>query len=478
MSIYWYDFETFGADPFRDRPVQFAGIRTDDDLNIIGEPLVFFCKPADDCLPHPEACLVTGITPQQAHAEGVNEAEFCARIHAEFSQPNTCVAGYNSIRFDDEVTRNMLYRNFYDPYAREWQNGNSRWDIIDMVRLARAVRPEGVNWPNKDDGKPSFKLEQLTVANGIAHEAAHDALSDVIATIDMAKLIRKAQPRLYDFVFKNRGKRQAEALLHMQQRQPVLHISSKYPADKGCAAVVVPVARDPVNKNAVYVYDLSVDPEPLLSLDAESVQQRIFTSQADLPEGVERIPLKAVHLNKCPVLSPVKVLDQAASERLGIDLARCEQNLAQITQDKQLAQKVQAVFDDRDFEPATDPDQMIYSGGFFSDYDRGLMEQVREASPQQLAKLDLPFQDVRLPEMLFRYRARNFPETLSEPEHELWQAFRRQQIMGPDSSAGITYSEFEARIDELLSQNDLPENKRRVLEQLQDYGQSVVGEVG
>ena len=213
QTLYWYDYETFGIDPRRDRPVQFAGIRTDREFNPIGDPLVLYCKPTNDTLPQPEACLVTGITPAKALSEGLCEAEFIAKIDHEFTQPNTCVIGYNNIRFDDEITRNTLYRNFFDPYAREWQRGNSRWDLIDMVRLASALRPSGIEWPVKDNGMPTFRLDQLTLANGIEHSEAHDALADVLATIAMAKLVKTKQPKLYEFVFRNRGKHLAAQFL-------------------------------------------------------------------------------------------------------------------------------------------------------------------------------------------------------------------------------------------------------------------------
>lgn len=146
-SFYWHDYETWGTDPRRDRAVQFAGLRTDLDFNPIGRPLMVYAKPADDMLPQPGACLVTGITPQHARKEGVCEADFFRAVHDELSRPGTCALGYNSIRFDDEFTRYGLYRNFYDPYAREWQNGNSRWDIIDTVRLMRALRRKGSTGP-------------------------------------------------------------------------------------------------------------------------------------------------------------------------------------------------------------------------------------------------------------------------------------------------------------------------------------------
>ena len=307
-SIYWYDFETFGKDPRRNRASQFAGIRTDEDLNIISEPLVFYCAPADDFLPDPMACLITGISPQKALADGVCEVEFIKRIHEEFSQPGTCVAGYNSIRFDDELTRQLLYRNFYDPYEREWKNGNSRWDIIDMARLCAATRPEGIVWPLREDGSTSFRLEQLTAENGIEHADAHDALSDVIATIEFAKLIKQKQPKLYDYVYQLRNKRAVQSEIDMVTRKPVLHVSMMYPATQGCLALVMPLCPHPTNNNGIIVYDLREDPESWASLSVEEIRKRIFTARDDMEQGVERIGLKTIHINKCPVIASPAVL--------------------------------------------------------------------------------------------------------------------------------------------------------------------------
>ncbi|MGH8465308.1 MAG: exodeoxyribonuclease I, partial [Pseudomonas sp.] len=300
-SIYWHDYETFGANPRRDRAAQFAGVRTDEELNIIGEPLVIYCRPAPDMLPHPQSCLITGITPGQALAKGVPEAEFIRRIHDEFSQPQTCVAGYNNLRFDDELTRQLLYRNFYDPYEREYRSGNSRWDIIDMMRLCAALRPEGIIWPRKDDGSISFRLEELCRANGIIHESAHDALSDVLATIALAKLVRERQPRLYDYVFRLRARSAVEERLDIIKRTPVLHISSMYPASQGCMALTAPLTRHPVDRNGFLVYDLRQNPEEWMSLSVDDIRRRLFTRREELGEDEPRISLKVLHSNRCPV---------------------------------------------------------------------------------------------------------------------------------------------------------------------------------
>lgn len=357
-TYYWYDYETTGIDPARDRVVQFAGIRTDLNFNPVANPDVFYCKLHDDILPHPEACLITGITPQHAIREGLLESEFIKRVHREFSTPQTCVVGYNSIRFDDEFTRHLLYRNFFDPYAREWKSGNSRWDLIDLVRLTHALRPDGINWPQREDGAASFKLEELTKANGILHEAAHDALSDVYATIELAKLIKQQQPRIYSWGLSLRNKKKAAENLDLIHNTAVIHVSSKYPAAQDCLAVVVPIAAHPVNKNGVLVFDLSADPTELIDLTAEEIHQRLYTPTAELNEGQKRLPLKTVHINKSPMLAPLSTLTTEVKNKLNIDLLRCEENRQKIL-GAGIEKKLAEVFSINTFESATDPDLML-----------------------------------------------------------------------------------------------------------------------
>ena len=473
-TFYWHDYETFGVDPSRDRPVQFAGLRTDADLNVIGEPLVIFARPANDFLPHPQACLITGITPQQALAEGLSESEFIREIHQQLAQPGTCGVGYNSLRFDDEVTRYTLYRNFFDPYAREWQNGNSRWDIIDMVRATNALRPEGIEWPLREDGLPSFRLEQLTAANGISHEAAHDALSDVHATIALARLVKQRQPRLYDYVLNNRDKRSVQALLDIDAMKPVLHVSGMFGAQRHNIALIVPLALHPVNRNEVICFDLSADPRSLFDLDAQQIQELLYTRTEDLPEGMARPGLKSVHINRCPILVTARMADPSTAERLGISGEQCRKHLAALREHrgrdaKGFTDKLQAVYGGRSFEEVTDPDRMLYGGGFFSAQDKRVMDQVREESPQELASASFVFEDKRLPEMLFRYRARNFPDSLSAQELAQWEEYRFQRLTDPEAGASICLEQYQALIETLVGSGELSLEQCELMQQLLEY---------
>jgi len=451
-TFFWHDYETFGTDPQRDRVCQFAGIRTDLDFQQIGEPIMAYCKPAIDYLPHPEACLITGITPQIADKNGVREAEFTRLIHAQLAEPGTCGLGYNSLRFDDEVTRNLLYRNFYDPYAREWQNQNSRWDIIDVARAARALRPEGIHWPVTYEGVATFRLEELTKANNIGHAAAHDALADVRATIALARLIRDRQPKLYQFLFSNRSKTAVQNLLQLGSYTPLVHISGRFAARNNCLAIILPLCLHPTRSNEVVVYDLAIDPGPLLECSAAEIQRRLFTATADLPDGVARIPLKTVHINKCPVLAPLGVIKPDDAKRLELDINQHLLHLDRLKTAAFLKEKLAQVFTS-DYPTLTeDPDLMIYSGGFFSNRDKASMTKIRAATPAALARLKPDFDDARLPEMLLRYRARNFPSSLSRQETQDWLAFCRERLQTGLPGNSHTLESFTAKLHTLQAE--------------------------
>lgn len=469
MTFYWHDYETWGCRPRIDKPVQFAGLRTDADLNPVGEPLVIFCRPSPDFLPDPSACLITGITPQQALQQGENEVNFFHKIHDEFSKPGTCSVGYNSIRFDDEVTRFGLFRNFYDPYEREWRNGNSRWDLIDVVRLVHALKPETLHWPHQDDGVVSFRLEALSAVNGIAHQSAHDALSDVMATIGLARLIKTRQERLFDYALRLRDKKTVSSLLDLQRKKPMLHISSRFSAKNACAALIVPLAVHPSNTNSVVCYDLSVDPGPLIELDAEELGKRVFSKQEDLPDNLLRVPLKEIHLNKSPMIVTPKVLQEDDYDRLNIDRKRCEQHWLRLCQ-FDLQPKLTELYTQNLPQDPQDVEQQLYTR-YINDVDRRLLPSIRRASADSLAGFSHQLQDERLRTLLFRYRARNFPHCLSDHEKEQWHQWRYDQLTASAKQGGFSLESYFEQLDLLAQQEGV---NTSVLQCLYDYADSLL----
>jgi len=472
-TFLWHDYETFGAQVRRDRPAQFAGIRTDAELNEIGEPVMWYCKPANDFLPDPEACMITGITPQLCLEKGLPEYQFAARIEQLLAAPGTIGVGYNTIRFDDEITRFMFWRNLIDPYGREWQNDCGRWDLLDVVRTAYALRPEGIAWPTKTDGSASFKLTDLTAANGLTHEAAHDALSDVRATIALARLIRTAQPRLFDFCFRLHKKDRVAAELGLPttpaQARPFLHVSGMFPATRGCLALMWPLAMHPTNKNELIAWDLAHDPRELASMNVEEIRLRLFTKTDALPDGMTRLPVKSVHLNKSPmVMGNWKILSPQMAQRWAMDLD-AQFRHAEMARDLPDMSGIWPEVFRRPKESPPDVDEDLY-GGFVGNADRRRLNQLRELSADKLVASRPAFDDPRLGELLFRYRARNFPGSLSDQEQQVWQQHRAARLLQGEDGARTLTALFD-ELDRLAE--DADEQGEALLGALYDYAESI-----
>lgn len=469
-TFLWHDYETWGANPRVDRASQFAAIRTDENLNIVDEPIMLYCRPTLDCLPHPEAVLITGITPQKAEQAGLNEAEFFKKIQHEFAKPATCGVGYNSLRFDDEVTRFGFYRNFIDPYAHTWQNGNSRWDILDLMRITHALRPEGINWPTREDGLPSFKLEHLTAANNIDHAGAHDALVDVKATIAIAKLIKQKQPRLFNFYFALRNKAVAEKQLSLNHPKILLHVSGMFPADLGCIAPIIPLMRHPSNSNEIICYNLRISPKTLLTLDTDRIAEKLYTPILNLAEGDERIALKGVHINKSPALAPVNTLSASQAKKWKIDWQEIEDNYQLLMSDQTLLERLTQVYSQKTDFGDTDADSDLYNG-FIDNADRQRCNQLLSLQPSQLASWTADyFKDKRLQTLLPRYKARNYPEILDTEEIRQWQAFCQARLVDGEFGCNLTLEQFQQALIS-LAQGDLLERDQKLLDQLSQWVQ-------
>ncbi|MFZ4616820.1 MAG: exodeoxyribonuclease I [Rectinemataceae bacterium] len=470
-SFLWYDLETFGLDSRGDRIAQFAAVRSNARLEPIGERLVTYVRPTPDYLPSPESCLVHGITPQHATEVGLSEYEFARMLRAEMTEPATTSVGFNTAQFDDEFVRNLFYRNLLDPYEREWASSCSRWDIIDLARAARDLRPEGIVWPTDEEGKPVFRLEALAKANGIAHESAHDATSDVLATLGFARLLRERQPKLFEWHLRHRGKKALRPLIKLDERAPLVHSSALHTGPGGCSTLVAPLAFDPNRENQLIAIDLRFDPGDILDLPVEELRRRVFTKKDEL--DVPRLPLVNIQLNRSPFLAEARVMDGPTAERLGIDLGACERNRVMLTKSRELLQKLVAVYAmPEPIERPDDPDLCIYSGGFFLEEDREKMGRVHAmlaASGPAAVKQELyslRFVDERLPQMIRRLYGRNFPETLGAEEARRWRDFCASRLQHPPAAKATGIAAYARMIEQRLADPSTPARDRGMLQAL------------
>ena len=430
-TFFFYDLETSGLNPRADRIMQFAGQRTDMDLNPIGEPVNVLVKMTEDALPSPGAIGVTGITPQQTLADGMSEAKFAEFVTEEIFTPNTVAVGYNTVRFDDEFMRALFWRNFYDPYEFEWKDGRSRWDMLDVVRLTRALRPEGINWPFTEDGKPTNRLELLTKMNGLSHEHAHDALSDVYATIAVAKLIRDKQPELFKFLFGMRGKNDVKKLVNLDDKKPFVYASGRYNNEFNKTTVVFPLTAG--RNGNILVYDLRYSIE-------EVKKESMFPI------------VKELCLNKCPAVAPLGVLEKDDGwEKIGLSREKVQENLKKLLEHPEFAEKMREEREkEEDFPPAEEPEAAIYEG-FLNEPDRVKVAAVRNADEDRLADFHPGFDDARLADLLLHYKGRNYPRALAADEMEKWEEYRKARI---EKQAPKFLAELETlkQKDEFLAQ--------------------------
>lgn len=472
MTLFFYDLETSGISPRSARVMQFAGQRTDLNLKPVGKPVNILVKLTDDALPEPDAIMITGITPQQTRADGVTEAEFLKIFQEEVSLPGTIFAGFNSVRFDDEFMRYLHYRNFYDPYEWQWQDGRGRWDLLDVVRITRALRPDGITWPFDVNGTPSNRLELLTSVNGLEHTAAHDALSDVHATIAVARMIRNKQTKLFDYLLSVRGKKEVADLVNKDQ--PFVYTSGKYSAQFEKTTVATKLIDHP-ERQGVAVFDLRFDPDDYTNKSAAELAE-LWRYKKDPDEP--RLPVKLLLFNRCPAVAPLGVFDEASQERLHLSLKTIQAHYKKLKAAKDFGPKILEAMELLNKEQQTrlltnelDVDAQLYDG-FFSKPDQTLMRVIRAAAPEDVMTFTEQLHDTRLKALLPLYKARNFPKKLTAEEREKWEEYRIHALTDGGQQSRI--HKFFARLEELAANKHLSEEKRYLLEELRLYGESIM----
>ena len=463
-SFFFYDLETSGFDPRYDRIMQFAGQRTDLDLNPINDPFNFLVKLGDDILPSPDALMVTGISPQQTLEEGISEVEAAHKIANEIFTPDTIAVGFNNIRFDDEFIRHLFWRNFLDPYEWAWKDNRSRWDLLDVVRIVRALRPVGINWPIDNEGKPTNRLELLTKENGLKHQNAHDALSDVEALIDVTRLIKQKQPKIFDYMLNMRQKNEVAKVVSLDNKQPFVYVSGSLDSSFNKATVAFPLTAGP--NSSVVIYDLRHEPTDYLTLNSKDLSKLLFSAR-ERTEGERKIvPIKLVHLNKSPAVAPLGVLEQESGwEKIGLDKQLIEDNLKTLLKNPSFSENVRTAYENRQqFPKYKDAEAQLYDG-FLPEPDKIRCDHVRSMSEKDLVDFNPNFIDERLNDLLLRYKASNFRASLSKEEEKDWESWRKKRLLDQ-------FANFYKSLDRLYNQV-LSNQQKYILEETRLYGESI-----
>ena len=472
-SFFFYDLETSGFSSREARIMQFAGQRTDMQLRPVGEPVNVLIKLTDDILPDIDATFITGITPQQTLMDGVTEAEFLHLFTNEVATPGTIFLGFNTVRFDDEFMRTLHYRNFYDPYEWQWQEQRSRWDMLDVVRMTRALRPAGIQWPFDAKGNPTNRLELLTALNKLEHEHAHDALSDVEATIAVARLIRSKQEKLFDYLLTMRDKKKIAELV--EKPEPFVYTSGKYPGEFEKTTVAVQVCPHPKRAGSMFVFDLRHDPADWVSKTPEQLAEA-WKWKKDSTDP--RLPVKMLQYNHCPAVAPLGVLDADSQKRLQIDLKLVAKHAAALKKDPQFVDNLCKASDmlekhqqGRFITDEKDVDNQLYDG-FFANEDKTAMSVVRAARPEELGDLGLKFRDQRLTALLPLYKARNYPKQLTDEERAAWEKLRVQKLLAGGKSSRM--AKYLARLQQVVADGGLTGHQEYLVEELKLYAESIM----
>ena len=452
--------------------MQFAGQRTDENFNPIGEPDNWLVKLSDEVLPDPDAILITGITPQKTLEEGYSEAAFLKLFYEHVCQPDTIITGFNSIRFDDEFIRATLWRNFYDPYEWQWANGCSRWDILDVVRMIRALRPEGIHWPFDEKGEPTNRLELLTKENNLDHENAHDALSDVYATIAVAKLLKEKQPKIFDYLLQMRDKKQVKALVNLEDKKPFVYTSGRLDSEYQKTTVAFPVTSG--THGNVVVYDLRYDPGSFVNLNEQELASKLFASWEERKaEDFVKLPVKELPYNKAPAVAPLGVLTQDDGwAKVQLSEGAIQKHLKVLLEHPDFAERLRSLFErKKEYPSVTDPDFQLYDG-FVGDKDRDQMRIVRSVGENELADLQPEFADERLMQLLPRYKARNFPKSVTAHEREQWEEYRAGRL-NEGLKGQLSLAAYLRRLAELAQAKQTDDNAQYLLQELQLWAESI-----
>ena len=383
MPYVFYDTETTGIETAFDQILQFAAIKTDDEFVEL-DRFDIRCRLLPHVVPSPGALRVTKVTPAMLTDPSLpSHFEAISQIRAKLLDwsPATFI-GYNSIAFDEDLLRQAFFQNLHPAYLTN-TGGNSRADIMRVSHAVHTYSPNSISVPMNDNGKQTFRLDQLAPANGYSHDQAHEAMADVEATIHMARLARDRAPEIWQAMERSVTK---NAVKQHVTGERMLSLT-EYHFGRAYSWLVTYCGENPEYEGQLAVFDLYQDPDEFRHLSVERMVSVLNTN----PKVI-----RSLRANAQPILMPADAAPEG-TKALQISPEERQHRVDFIREDTEFQARVGQALALRfaDQEPSPHVEKRIYDG-FPGREDQSLMEQFHRVDWAERAAIAERIEDPRI----------------------------------------------------------------------------------
>ncbi|MDA8561631.1 exonuclease domain-containing protein [Gammaproteobacteria bacterium] len=457
QTFLFYDIESTGLNKSFDQVLQFAGIRTDKDLNEI-ERYELKVKLNPDIIPSPFATITHRISVKN-NQDNISEYEAIKKIHSWINQPNTKSLGYNTLGFDDEFLRFSFFKNLLPPYSHQYANNCGRLDLYPMTAMYYLFKNEILNWP-KIENKISLKLEQLNNANNLAKGQAHDAMVDVEATLKLAREFKK-ESKMWDYLIGFFNKNEDIARSNLLKNSPALYFNGYLGHDNNFQCPVIFLGQHKYYKNQSIW--LRLDSTKLIETTQETIQNTTQIIRKKPGEPGFLLPIKKRYLN---YLTKER-LDQTEINELWL-------------KNNSETLKAIASYHTNFIYPTyqnVDIDSSLYLNGFKNSNEEKFCRDFHKAPDKEKTKIIDKAPNQNLKKQAIRILGRNFPENLSQAQLKEFNIYLKDinplneidTIIDFQNNKKLTIDKALQQIIEIKAEIKLDSEQHVLLNELEDY---------